>query len=172
MVKLPLSFCFLILSSLIAHAQGTPDACHVYLIDQKVAERAMGKFIESKDKKEQEALLSAGVTILGKFSTVHGEEELTTKAFRITNSNLFVTASVYYTDEILPTKYGSSITLALSVATKPKKNAMASLNNTSTEVPDSIDLDIFRVKQNIRVNGRLYLLGLQCDRPQQPSSDK
>jgi hypothetical protein len=172
LIKLSLGFCFLVLTSLIANAQGTPDACHVYLIDQKVAERALDKIIESKNKEEQVALLSAGVTILGKFSTVHGEEELTTKAFRIPKSKLFVTASVYYTDEVLPTKYGASITLALSVATKPQKNAMASLNNTSMEVPDSVDLDIFRVKQNIRVNGRLYLLGLQCDRPQKPSSDK
>ncbi|MDQ3907626.1 MAG: hypothetical protein M3268_04700 [Acidobacteriota bacterium] len=172
MIKLSLAVCLLLASSLAARAQGKPDACHVYLIDQKVAERAFDKLIESEDEKEQIALASAGVTILGQFSTVRGEEELTTKAFRIPRSGLFVTASVYYTDESLPTKFGGSMTLAVAVAPRPLKDALAALNDTEMEVPDSDDLDVVRVKKNVRINGRLYLVGLQCDRPQKPSSDK
>lgn len=173
MIKLPLAVCLLVaVSPLAARAQGTPDACHVYLVDQKVAERAFEKLIESKDEKEQIALASAGVTILGRFSTIHGEEELTTRAFPIPGSRLFVTASVFYTDESLPTRHGASMMLALAVAPGPLKSAMPALNNVEAEVPDSDDLDIARVKRNLRINGRLYLIGLQCDRPQKPLSDK
>jgi hypothetical protein len=172
MMKAPLAGGLLLLSSLMAHAQGMPDACHVYLIDQKVAQKAFDNLGGARNEREQEALISAGVTMLGKFSTIHGEEELTTRTFRIPRSKMVITASVFYTDEIMPTKHGASMLLSLSVATRPQKNAMGSLNNASAEVPESDELDIVRVKQNVRVNGRSYLIGLQCGRPQKPSPVK
>lgn len=164
--------CLLLLSTLMAHAQGSPDACHVYLIDQKVAQKAFDNLGGAINEREQEALVSAGVTILGKFSTIHGEEELTTRTFRIPRSNMIITASVFYTDEIMPTKHGASMLLGLAVSSKSLKNGMGGQSNAVAEVPDTYDIDIVRVKQNIKINSHNYLVGLQCDRPQKPTTDK
>lgn len=172
-MKVPLATCLFLLLTSTTLAQGTPDACHVYLIDQKIAEKAFDKLDQAKDQKEQIALMSEGVTILGQFSTVHGEEELTTKTFRIPRSRLIITASVFYTDETLPTKHGGeSMLLALAVGYRPQESALDAQNNAVAEIPDSLDLDIARVKRNITVRGRSYLVGLQCSRPQNPTAEK
>ena len=172
MKKALLAGCLLLLSTLTAHAQGSPDACHVYLIDQKVAQKAFDNLGGAENEREQEALMSAGVTILGQFSTIHGEEELTTRTFRIPRSNMIITATVFYTDEIMPTKHGASMLLGLAVAGQPQKSALAAQSNAVTEVPDTYDIDLVRVKQNINVNGHTYLVGLQCNRPQKPTTDR
>src|SRR5258705_8763962 len=55
-------------------------------------------------------------TELGSFPTVLAEEELTTKAFRLPRTRLFIIASVFYTDESMASKKGQdSISLELEI---------------------------------------------------------
>ena len=58
--------------------------------------------------------------VLGKFTTVLGEEELTTKAFRLPGTRLFIVASVFYTDESMASEKGSdSVTTPASPDVTP-----------------------------------------------------
>jgi hypothetical protein len=72
---------------------------------------------------------------LGTFEPVVGEEERTTRAFRIPSTKLFAVASVFYTDESLYVegRY-DSISLQISVSTGTKLDPVNSLHNAEAEV--------------------------------------
>jgi hypothetical protein len=99
-----------------------------------------------------------------------GEEELTTKSYRFPGTRLMITASVYYTDESMSSAEGSdSMTIGIAISPKSLKNALTAEHNAASEVTSN-KVDTVRAKKYLRVNGRLYLIGIECRRKQTTSS--
>ena len=143
-----------------ARAQAGGDACHVYLVDVKAAEKAYKSLPPNATAEAQTKALSSVMKILGEFNTTVREEELTTKTYPFPDSKLTVTASVFYTDESMP---GDSVTLALAVSDKAESSALTVPNNAVSEVNYTESTRIVRVRKSLEINGRSYLLGLQCN---------
>lgn len=140
------------------------DACHVYIIDVEKAEKLSDAAMSSKSKHEAEKIVSKYVTMLGEFKTTVGEEETTTKVYKIPNSNLLVTASVFYTDEMMAsTDTVESMSLGLAVANKSYESALVAPNVIQADVTYNEFTDTIRVKTFITINKKRFLIGLQCD---------
>lgn len=148
-----------------ASAQSQSDVCHVYVLDVAKARRAAESFTETGNAAADAKALSVGQTVFEEFSPVMGEEELTTKTYRFPGTRLMITASVYYTDESMASSEGSdSMTISIAVSPKGLKNALTAENNASSEVTSNDKLDTVRAKKYMRVNGGLYVLGIECRR--------
>lgn len=101
-------------------------------------------------------------TELGSFNTVVGEEELTTRAFRLPRTALFIVASVFYTDESMASEKGSdSISLEIALSKHKQRDVLASLSWAEAELPLRT-FDVGRVTMLIKVNGRSQLVLMQC----------
>ncbi|MDQ3817047.1 MAG: hypothetical protein M3362_05080 [Acidobacteriota bacterium] len=150
--------------SRLAFAQSNSDQCHVYLVDVKAAEQAYKSLPANASPEAQAKSLASVMKILGVFPAKISEEELTTRSFPFPNSKLVITASVFYTDESMP---GDSITLALSVSDKAERDAASAQNNAVAEVNYSANTRVVRVRKRVDVNGRNFLVGLQCDHKEQ-----
>lgn len=160
-----LAVTLLLILSATAFAQSGSDACHVYLLDVKKAQQAFEALADADASPEAEARArQAGQQILGEFSTVVGEEELTTKTYPFPGSKLIVTASLFYTDESMASKSGAdSVQLGLVVSLRAEKNALNAKDNAVAEVPLNRNPDVVRVKKFMEVGGRLYLIGIECN---------
>jgi hypothetical protein len=152
-----------------ASAQSRSDRCHVYVVDVKATQQFSEKTdlnaLARKSKQDQEAVINAAG--LGKtfdeFATKVGEEELTTRTFPFPYSKQVITASVFYTDESLVSNGNSdSILLAISVGAKPYNDAISAPDAAIAEVSYDQNTEAVRVKRNVVVNGREYLIGLEC----------
>lgn len=100
--------------------------------------------------------------MLGTFTTTIGEEELTTKAFRLPHSNLFIVASVYYTDESLASEKGAdSILLELLLSSSQKRDILRSRGSAEAETPLN-GFDVGRVSMLIRARGQPELVIMEC----------
>ena len=153
-----------------ASAQSQSDVCHVYVLDVAKVRRTADTFTETGNAVADAKALSAGQTLFPEFSPVMGEEELTTKSYRFPFARLMITASVYYTDESMASTEGSdSMTIGIAVSPKSLKNALTAEHNAASEVTSS-KVDTVRAKKYLRVNGRLYLIGIECRRKQTTSS--
>jgi len=147
-----------------ASAQSQSDVCHVYVLDVAKARRAAESFTETGNAAADAKALSVGQTVFPEFSPVVGEEELTTRSYRFPDTRLMITASVYYTDESMASAEGSdSMTIAIAVSPKSLKNALTAEQNAASEVTSS-KVDTVRAKKYLRVNGLLYLIGIECRR--------
>jgi len=101
-------------------------------------------------------------TELGSFPTVLAEEELTTKAFRLPRTRLFIIASVFYTDESMASEKGfDSISLELVLSRGKQRDVLRSLSWAEAEMPLST-FDVGRVTMLIKVNGRAQLVLMEC----------
>ncbi|HYV25296.1 MAG TPA: hypothetical protein VE969_08660 [Pyrinomonadaceae bacterium] len=99
---------------------------------------------------------------LGKFTTVLGEEELTTKAFRLPGTRLFVVASVFYTDESMASEKGSdSVMLELALSTGQKRDVLHSLSWAEAEM-QLHDFEVGRVMMLVKSGGRPQLVIMEC----------
>jgi hypothetical protein len=99
---------------------------------------------------------------LGSFDTIIAEEELTTKAFRLPRTALFIVASVFYTDESMASEKGSdSVSLELALSKGKQRDVLRSLSWAAAELPLST-FDVGRVTMLIKVNGRPQLVLMQC----------
>ena len=146
-----------------ASAQSRSDICHVYVVDVAKARKAAATFIETGNEQADAKALSVGQTVFPEFKPVVGEEELTTKTYRFPGSNLMITASVFYTDESMASAEGSdSMLVGIAVSPKGLKDALSAENNAVSELTDNDKLDTVRAKKYLRVNRRLYLLGIEC----------
>ena len=155
----------LILLSLwgIGGAQTRSDVCHVYVVDLAIAKSASESFRETGNADRDAKALSVGQTLFPEFRPVIGEEELTTKTYRFPRSNLTITASVYYTDESMASADGSdSMLVGIVVSPKSQRDAISADNNAVAEVTENGNLDTVRAKKYVKVNGRLYLVGIEC----------
>ena len=91
-----------------------------------------------------------------------GEEELTTKTYPFPHSNLIITASIYYTDESMASSKGvDSMLVGVVVSPKAQKDAVSAEDNAVSESTLN-GRDTVRVKKHLKVNGRLYLVGVEC----------
>lgn len=123
-------------------AQRGSDHCEMYVVDAGAKTQVM----------------------LEKFTTIIGEEELTSKTFRFLKTGLFITASVYYTDESMASVNGyDSMMLGVAVSEKPLVDAFSAPNNAFAEVTLAT-LDTVRAKKNYRIKGRTYLIGIECSK--------
>lgn len=99
---------------------------------------------------------------LGSFPTVIAEEELTTRAFRLPRTGLFIVASVFYTDESMASEKGAdSISLELALSKGKQRDVLRSLSWAEAEMPLST-FDVGRVTMLIKVNGRSQLVLMEC----------
>ncbi len=141
-------------------AQTQGDACHVYVVDVKKAEKA---FEEYFDKRGQKAPppggAAAGETVFPEFYTTVGEEDLTTQTYPFPGSKLFITARVFYTDESMPAE---SMLVGVGVSDKAQHEDMWLENMAVAEVSYDERTNIVRAKQRLKVGGRLYLVGIEC----------
>ena len=164
MLRMMLSILFLLVLSQAAAAQSMSDACHVYLIDFEAAQKASEAYERATNSEQRLKALSGGVKILGEFSAKVAEEEMTTKTFAFPGSNHVITASVYYTDETMASRNtADSMLLGIVVADKAQENALNAPNNAVTEVTYNESTDVVRVKTNVKIKNRSYLVGLQCN---------
>ena len=152
----------------IAPAQTRKDVCHVYVVDVDLGRKAVAE----GDVKA----MAAAQTSFPEFYPVIGEEELTTKTYGLPGSSHTITASVYYTDESMASASGSdSMVVAIVVAPEAQKDAISAENNAVSEVTDNDQLDTVRVKRFLKVNGKLYLAGVECrckEKPKSPGGEK
>ena len=101
-------------------------------------------------------------TELGSFPTVIAEEELTTRAFRLPRTRLFIISSVFYTDESMASEKGQdSISLELALSRGKQRDVLGSLSWAEAELPLST-FDVGRVTMLIKVNGRAQLVVMEC----------
>lgn len=99
---------------------------------------------------------------LGSFTTVIAEEELTTKAFRLPRTGLFIVASVFYTDESMASEQGAdSVSLELALSKSKERDVLRSLSWAQAEMPLR-NFDVGRVTMLIRLNGRPQLVLMEC----------
>lgn len=169
MLKVSLSILILLVASQSAAAQSATDACHVYLIDFEAARKASDAYDAATTDEQREKALSGGVRILGEFSPKVGEEEMTTKTFPLPGSNYIITASVFYTDEMMASSdTANSMLLGIIVADKAQENALNAPNNAVAEVTYNQFTDVVRVKTSVKIKNRSYLVGLQCNLKRSP----
>lgn len=152
-------------------AQTQADTCHVYVVDLAKSTRAL-KAVEKAESEEALAkALSAAQTILPEFQPTIGEEELTTKHYTFPGSKLVITASVYYTDESMAShgegatdSRNDSMLVGIVVASRGKASAIEpQVGNAITEVTYDQHTNKIRAKQHVKVRGRMYLVGIECD---------
>ena len=146
------------------------DLCHVYVLDVAKGQKAFDEY--TGDPEQLKKGLADWQVIFPEFRTILGEEELTTKSYRFPGSRrLFITASVFYTDESMASAAGNgSMLLGVVVSGKALPDALSVENNAVAEVT-SDGADTTRAKKHIRVNGRLYVVGLQCNRKPLPDEE-
>ena len=143
-------FALLLGTPLLAQAQD--DVCHVYVVDVAKAQAAR----ESGDEKR----LAGAVVVFPEFKPTIGEEELTTKTYP---SKFVITASVFYTDESIVSATGAnSILVAVVVSAKRQQNAITASGNAVAEVGYTDNPNTVRAKKYTRVNGRFYVVGIEC----------
>ena len=148
-------------------ARAAGDLCHVYVVDVAKARKAQEEYLDAPSEETEKRALAAQV-VFPEFHTTLGEEELTTKSYRFPGSSLYITASVFYTDESMASAAGAdSMLLAVAVSRAALKEALSAENNAVAELT-SAGADAARVKKYLRVGGRSYLLGLQCNRKPLP----
>jgi hypothetical protein len=144
--------------------QDLSDYCHVYLIDMEVAKKAAQKY-PTGNKQEDAKILSSGITIVGRFSPKIGEEELTTKTYPLPGADQIITASVFYTDEMMfSTRLNTvnSMLAGIVVSKKAEDNAFESQDSAVAEITYTEHTDTIRVKTLTQAQGRKYLIGLEC----------
>ena len=132
-------------------------------MDVLKAQKAHEAYHDTGDPARDTKALAAAQVVFPEFRTVRGEEELTTKSYRFPRSRLHITAGVFYTDESMASAAGlDSMLLAVAVSPRPVKDVFSAENNAVAELT-AANSDAARVKQYVRVAGRLYLVGLQCN---------
>lgn len=147
------------------------DLCRVYVVDVAKTLKAEREHRERYDIERKERALAAALITLSEFSTVIGEEELTTKTYRFPKSRLYITASVFYTDESMASEVGSdSVMLSVAISRGRLREAFTAENNAVAEL--TARFDTARVTKRVRVGGRLYVLELLCNRKPSSTDDR
>jgi hypothetical protein len=123
------------------------DVCYVGIMDYS-----------GKDPERQDFVLTRR---LGTFEPLVGEEERTTRVFRLPGIKLFVVASVFYTDESIG--IGESVSLQVSVSSKRKFDPLHSLRNAEAEVVYRPPY-VARSYLLLKVRGRPKLIMIECRR--------
>ena len=105
---------------------------------------------------------------LGTFDTVIYEEELTTKSFRLPQTNLFVVASVWYTDESMAGENSQdSVSLQLTISPAPKRDILSGLQFAEAEVL-SKHFEVARVTTIYKMRRRSFYIVMECRKHSRP----
>jgi hypothetical protein len=108
-------------------------------------------------------VVTRGSRSLGSFDTVIGEEERTTKAFRLPGTRLFVVAAVFYTDESMGSPERSdSMSLELTLSKSGHRDVLRSLSFADAEMPAKVSVG--RVSMLVRLAGKPKLVLMECRR--------
>lgn len=154
--------------ALCLRAQQMSDRCHVYMAAHGTKDvMAMQKLLkETVDPQELEKRFAKFIQVLGEFDTIVYEEQATTKSFRIPGTSKFVTVTVFYTDESMAAESAGSDSMLLSlvVADKKLETAQGAPNCVQAEVSIGKFAGKLRVKKVTFLNGKEYLIGLECER--------
>lgn len=157
MRQFALTLSVLLLTGVSSMAQQQTDRCHVYVVDSALAKKA-------SEAEEDSGAAAKAIKILGEFKPKIGEEELTTVHYSFPGTKLIVTASVFYTDESMASKKSqNSMAVAIVIAPKAQKDAFTATNNAVAEVTYDEATDKVRIKKFLLVDGRSYLVGLECE---------
>ena len=152
-------------------AQTGADSCHVYVVDLAKSTRALKTVEKAESEEAVTKALSVAQTIFPEFRPTIGEEELTTKHYSFPGSKLVITASVYYTDESMAShgegasaSRNDSILIGIIVSSRGEESAIEpQAGNAITEVTYDQYTNTIRAKQYVKVRGRMYLVGIECD---------
>jgi hypothetical protein len=152
-------------------AQTGADACHVYVLDLAKSSRALKTAEKAESEVAVAKALAAAQTIFPEFRPTIGEEELTTKHYSFPGTKLVITATVYYTDESMAShgdgasaSRNDSVLIGITVSNRGKASAIEpQAGNAITEVTYDQYTNKIRAKQHVKVRGRMYLVGIQCD---------
>ena len=152
-------------------AQTGKDACHVYVLDVAKANRAFKSVETDVEEGAFAKALAAAETIFPEFMPKIGEEELTTKHYSFPGGKLVITASVFYTDESMashgegaPASRSDSMIIGITVSNRGKATAIdQQAGNAIAEVTYDDHTNKVRAKQYVKVRGRMYLVGIECD---------
>lgn len=146
----------------VAAAQNGADLCHVYVVDVGKARKAREGYRDTGDPERDARALAAAQVVFPEFRAAVGEEVLTTKTYPFPGGRLFITASVYYTDESMRSAGGfDSVLLGVAVSERALDDALSAENNAVAEL--TLDgFDTARAKKYLRVGGRDYLVGVEC----------
>jgi hypothetical protein len=107
-------------------------------------------------------------TELGTFDTVVSEEELTSKAFRLPGTNLFVVASVWYTDESLAGKDSQdSASLGLTISRNPKRDILSALQYAEAEMLME-NFEVARVTTIFKTQRHSFYIEMECRKNTRP----
>jgi len=99
---------------------------------------------------------------LGTFDTVIGEEELTTRSYRLPKTKLFVVASVWYTDESMAGASGrDSMSLQLEISRTSKHQIPSALQFAEAEVL-SFHFEVARVTTIFKTQQRSFYIVMEC----------
>ena len=154
----------LLFTPALAAGQNLSDYCHVYAIDMKMAEKVLMK-CPAVNEQEEAKLMEGGIIIVGRFSPKIAEEELTTKTYRLPGTDQVITASVFYTDEMMySTRLDTqnSMLVGIAVSKKAHDSAFEAKNNSVAEITYTEHTDTIRVKTQAHAKGRQWLVGLEC----------
>jgi hypothetical protein len=142
--------------------------CYVYVLDMLKAGKAAAQYLASNGDEKNQRALDAAQVIFPEFHPTQGEEELTTKTYRFPHSRLYITAGVFYTDESMPSVAGAdSVMLSVTVGPRALSDAFDADRGAMAELT-AATADTARVKQYVRVRGRLYLVGMECNFKEPP----
>lgn len=142
--------------------------CKVIWMDMEALAKSMRSPDHTEPQPDSTKQLPEGYTILGTFKTKIAEEELTTKSFKIPNLSQFVTASVYYTDELMAveTPQGAilqdSVLVAIAVGDKEYSNATAAPQRAVAEVNINDMVNTFRISTRTQINNKSYVAYMEC----------
>jgi hypothetical protein len=127
---------------------------------------------EITGKKSEDEFKKLKPIQLGAFDTIIGEEELTTRVYRLPRTKLFVIASIFYTDESMASDRGNdSISMSLAISTKPKRDVLNSLSYSDAEAPEE-GFDVGRVTTMYKAGRRVFMIVMECRKPSASSGDK
>lgn len=91
-----------------------------------------------------------------------GEEQRINRYFRLPKTDWFIVASLYSTDESLPSHNGAdSLDLELSLARRRRRNIFVSPSYASAETPFN-SFDTARVSMITKVGGHRQLVVMEC----------
>lgn len=149
MTRIPFALVLLLMFAGLSVAQtAVSDRCHVFVANVTGKKVSSAKFSDARE--------------LGTFDTVVGEEELTTRTYRLPNSKLFVIASVWYTDESMAsTKGADSMSLQLMIASRGTRDVLRSLAYADAEMPVN-GFDVGRVTTFIKTANRSRVVVMEC----------
>ncbi len=132
----------------------------------KYSDRCVVSVVDITGKKLSDLASDVSPTLkteeLGRFDTAIGEEELTSKVFRLPKSKLFVIASVWYTDESMAGENSQdSLSLQLTISRTAKRDILAGLQFAEAEVL-SLNFQVARVTTVFKEQKRSSYIVMEC----------